>query len=221
MITIRRLKNDSNKSDKELNDSKYYELKYKTEYFVAVFSVIVALAGLLGYNSLQSAKDEIKMDLLQKTKSLDSALVQTDNRIKSKDSILKIVEKKHDLLIKAIPVNERKIDFLNYQITSLEKMINDLNSKNKIRQSFYIVKSLGLKNTDSVTSMKFSYADLTTNIGDKLPKFDKPPFIVPIPEVFANIEIHNVAIDGFTATLGIYVDEVDTFKFSVLIIENK
>lgn len=219
LITLYRLKKNSSKTEKELNDSKYFELKYKTEFFVAVFSVIVAVAGLLGYDSLQNAKNEIKRELLIKTKSIDSILVKTEQRIKLKDSVLKSIELKHDVLINSIPINQKKILEQNYQIHSLQKMIEELNSNNKIKQNFYIVNSLGFdKNKDTEI---FKYQDLKTNIGDKLPKFTKTPFVIGIPEVFASVEIHNVTLDGFAATIGIYYEDFDTLRFSVMIIENK
>lgn len=221
LIAVYRLKRNSTKSDKELNDSKYFELKYKTEFFVAVFSVIVAVAGLLGYDSLQNAKNEIKSDLLVKTKTIDSILINTEQRIKLNDSVIKSIELKHDILINSIPINQKKILLQNQQISSLQKMIDELNSNNKIKQSFYLVNSLGLKNNDKEIYSAFKYEDLKTNIGDKLPKFTKTPFIIPIPEVIAKVEIHNVTLDGFAASIEMYVDDVDTFKFSVMIIENK
>jgi len=78
LISLKRLSKNSTKKDKQLNDSKYYELKYKSEFIIAVFSIVATVAGILGYNSITSAKNEIKADLLAKTKSIDSIINITE-----------------------------------------------------------------------------------------------------------------------------------------------
>jgi hypothetical protein len=221
IITLYRLKRSSQKTDKELNDAKYYELKYKTEFFVAVFSVIVAAAGLFGYNSIKDAKEEITKDLKEKTKSIDSSIFYSEKRIRTQDSTLDIFETKLNLFINSIYNSQKQLYNQNDQLNSLTKLINDINSTNKIKQNFYLVKSLELVVKDDKVTSSYKFADMTTNIGDKLPKFSRPPFVVSIPEVIANVELHHVTADGFDATLGMYMEESNVFKFSVMIIENK
>ncbi|MBA6156750.1 hypothetical protein H3Z83_09510 [Tenacibaculum sp. S7007] len=230
LISLNSLKKNSSKKDKQLNDAKYYELKYKSEFIVAVFSIIVAVAGLLGYNTLNSAKDEIKFDLLKKTKSIDSIINITEKRIKLKDSLLHNIELKQNIINSKIPVNEEKVNAQNYQIYQIQKVISDLNKNNKIKQSFYLVRDLSLEiNKDYYNTYRFE--DLKTNIGDRLPKFVNKPFIIIIPEStthLANIRTDNVTVDKFSATIvGGYTslnnsdDEPDKFKFSIMIIESK
>lgn len=53
LFTLSKLKKQQ-ASQQALNDPRYYELKAKQDFLVAVFSVFVATAAFLGYNSLKS-----------------------------------------------------------------------------------------------------------------------------------------------------------------------
>ncbi|GAA3646012.1 hypothetical protein GCM10022397_33640 [Flavivirga jejuensis] len=46
-------------------------MKYKYEFIVAVFSIIVAVRRLLGYHSIDRAKEEIKKELSSELKPLN------------------------------------------------------------------------------------------------------------------------------------------------------
>lgn len=259
IVVLRRLNNSSTAKDIPLNDAKYYELKYKSEFIVAVFSVIVAVGGLLGYESLQSAKNEVKSDLLTKMRSIDSLVTQTELRIKRKDSLLFEIESKQDIINSAIPINEEKLQKQNVQLRKLMYTINDLNDNNKIKQSFYLVRDLKIKNNKGIkvttqeiqiyrdtlppekraaengmkktlaikqeTGQYYKFDDLKTNLGDKLPKFTKIPFIISIPESSFGLEIYNVTLDGFYVDIASgtkwSVGEEEIFNFSLMIIENK
>jgi len=65
-LNFRSLKKQATLRDKELNDAKYWELKYKTEFMVAIVTLITATAGFLGYSSLQSIEASVKNDFNKK-----------------------------------------------------------------------------------------------------------------------------------------------------------
>jgi hypothetical protein len=43
----------------ELPDSKYFELKFKIQFLVAMFTVFAALATFYGYSTLEDAKEKL------------------------------------------------------------------------------------------------------------------------------------------------------------------
>jgi len=226
LISLKQLKNNSTKSDNQLNDSKYYELKYKSEFIVAVFTIVTAVGGLLGYNTIKNAENNIKEDILLRTVSIDSLIIKTENKILTKDSILKKIESRQDIINKVIPQNDSKLNYQENQIRLIKNTLNKLNENNKIKQSFYIVKSLELDNKFT-QSKKFYFKDLKTNIGDKLPKFSKLPFLIKIPESTIDIEIYDLTLESFSVLMSssFQVKEQDEepkiFTFGLMIIENK
>ncbi len=225
-ISLKQLKRNANKSDNQLNDSKYYELKYKSEFIIAVFSIVATVGGLLGYNTIKSAESKIKEDLLVKTNSIDSIISLTEKRLIKKDSILEKIELRQDFITKTIPENDSKLNNQENQIRLIQSTLNELNKNNKIKQSFYLIKSLEIK-SDEEKEQKFYFKDLMTNIGDKLPKFKKLPFLIPIPENQADITIYNLTLESFSilvaSSIGVYDSDKDpeAYKFGIMVIENK
>lgn len=222
LITLNHLNKNLDKTDNQLNDSKYFELKYKSEFIIAVFSIIIAVGGLLGYNTLKSAKNEIKSNLISKTKSIDSTLNQTAKRIEKKDSILEKIILKQKLINESIPLNDEKIRNQENRINSIQNTINELNENNKIKQSFYLIKSIKLIEDEQI----FYFKDLRTTIDDRLPKFSKIPFIIPISEKFHIVDVFDITLEGFTAGSSLMWGLSNTknngdITFGIMIIENK
>tara|TARA_R110002049_G_scaffold307720_2_gene509186 strand:- start:4424 stop:4921 length:498 start_codon:yes stop_codon:yes gene_type:complete len=129
IISLYQLKNQSKK--KILNDPRYYELKYKFEFIVAVFSIIVAIAGLLGYNSLDNAKQEIKKELTEDLNPLDSTInILNEKMVKINGQIIEF-ESKQDNLINSLPISESQILSQKNEIQDIKNLITDLNNNNK------------------------------------------------------------------------------------------
>lgn len=224
--TLKSIKKNAIQKDSQLNDAKYFELKSKSEFIIAIFSVIVAVAGLLGYNTLQGAKNEIKSELINKTKSIDSLLTITEDRVQEKDSILAQLELKLDIISSLIPLNEKQLNSQRSQLNSLQKVIRDLNTNNKIKQSFYIVRNLEIKKSKKPLVKYFKFNNIKTNIGDNLPKFSKQPIVIPIPESTADFQVYNITSEGFYVGIASSTEweedqEPETYKFSLMIFESK
>lgn len=219
--TLRKLSKNSAKVDSQLNDSKYYELKYKSEFTIAVFTVITAVAGLLGYKTLEDAETSIKADLLVKNNSIDSTFNYTENRILNQDTKLIDIEERQNKINAVISSEDLKIVSQAKKLNVIQNTLKELNENNKIKQSFYLVESLEIPKDEVV----FYFKDLETNLGDKLPKFRKLPFIVPIATV-SSINVYNVTLESFTVSISSYLmlensNEPDVFEFGIMVIENK
>jgi uncharacterized membrane protein len=65
LVTLHQLKKNSSLADTQLNDSKYFELKYKLEFTIAVFTFLVGIAAYLGYNSKESIETKVTNEIDQ------------------------------------------------------------------------------------------------------------------------------------------------------------
>jgi chaperonin cofactor prefoldin len=220
LITLRELKSKRNSEERRLDDSKYFELKFKMEFLITVFSVIVALIGLLGYNTLQNAKSEIKSELNKEFSPIEIRMKNTEKSINDKDSIVKTLESKTFTIANNLGTFDYKAKKQDYSLTSLENKIADINGKNIIKQNYYIVNSIKYKYHEADTTLKkFYFAVLKTNLGDKLPMFETPPLIIPIPESNAMTTIFDITRESFKVGFSSYYGTLDTIQFSVLIIK--
>ena len=142
LVTIRQIKNDSKAKIKILDDPRYYELKFKIEFLVAAVSIIVAIAGILGYNSYESVKSQITLALVKKTDSIDLKLNTVGKDINNKDSSVRNISLRLDEVSKSIPISELKLKTTSVKLQQLEKNIDLINAKNIIKRNYYVVKGL-------------------------------------------------------------------------------
>ena len=80
IINLRKLLKTPLKKDSELNDKKYWELKYKQEYMIAVFAVILGVITWLGYRSVEDIKQDIRLELASKLDSTKKAIDSIEER---------------------------------------------------------------------------------------------------------------------------------------------
>lgn len=218
IISLRELK--SSRNYKELNDPRYYELKYKMEFLVAVFSIIVSLVGLLGYNSIQNAKDEVKISLNKDLDSIQTNLSAIEKTINEKDSLVKNLIAKTNYLNDDISTSASKVKVQNKELNLLRRRIEIINDKNILKKNFYVISSIKYKNTGPPKA--YSFKSLTTSNGDRLPEFKFPPVVIPANESSNLLEVIKVTTEEFTiSSTGFSTDESnsDTLKASFIIIE--
>jgi hypothetical protein len=218
----------SKKIDKkeEISDSKYWELKFKTQYMISTFAVLIALAAYLGYNSIDKIKQETKnylvpgQDSIKKMSDSIKFILDKINEYKLEVATLK---ENGEAAYKNLNAFQNKTIDLNSQISSIKNLIDTLNSKNKVKQNFYVVDSL-FQMTTASTGKKYYYNELKTSLGDILPRFKRPPVVVPLSRSGCEITIDAKNSDYFTAYYGMCNEEIDFDKpfklyFSILIIE--
>lgn len=235
LITLRSLQNKTLRRDENLNDQKYFELKYKNEFLVAIFTVITTAAALLGYNSLKSVEASLSEDFNHKVDSTNRKIanisIQSDSLLKSFENKVGENIKQSNSRLESMDLNSKSLDgklkkldisisdyqksvsdivgaqndidrsfhFSKVEIDSIQGKIKELNSRNILKQNYYIVDSViyDESKADSNGYVKMYFADLRTSIGDKLPLFKRPPFILMGSRHGANGHILNVTNESF------------------------
>ncbi len=256
LYSLKELKTQG-RTDKRLDDPRYYELKYKQEFFIATVSLVATVLVIFGYNSLQNVENDLKEDFANKTASLakrtDSVMQYFDTslnrKISATDLDLKNISKSSSHLMSMTTsqlVNTRQaLTGYNQQLSQLSaqqrevdnqfaivrKRIQEVNERNILKQSFYIVDSLFFDTRVMDTAQNnnsyfvtYYFKDMRTIYGDKLPKFSKPPFVVTTvedtPLGLGAGTIKDITTESFKFNLSSWSDERSrVFRFSILISE--
>ena len=152
-----------NRSYRELKDDRYYELKYKTEFITASVLVVIFVGGFFQY------------------KFFDDVNKTADNLTHRLDSLGRVLESKKDSVSNYQVMQSSLVksqNSLDNRIDSSEKRINIISNKSIVKQDIYIVDRIQFNSPDTC---RFYYKDLKNIKGEKLPVFDKPPFLAIFP----------------------------------------
>jgi hypothetical protein len=221
--------------DNQLNDKNYWELKYKLQYIVTIFSVLLAIAAYLGYNTIENAKESITKDIASRVDSTRKKLVTINSQIENSQSYVDSSVKEADLKLKNyrdlfIKLSE-KTDFVKKTISlssndliEFKKQVNDINSKNIIQQNIYIVDNIQftipeITKFDSLNvprRKRIYFSNLSTISGDKLPIFKKPPFILAFSNQGWDFLIPSVTPTYFDIEVNLLRDD-DTQKTNLTV----
>lgn len=157
----------------QINDQKYWELKYKIQSLVTIFLVIVGVVGYLGISTI----DDVKKTVVKEIKpQLDSTMMAVDSL---RDSL-----KTYSLLMEDLKSNSQQVTsslkISKNDVQSLINTINAINKKNKIQAPVYVVNNIRIDTQIDFGDPKATiyFKDLITSSGDKLPSFTKPPTVV-------------------------------------------
>jgi len=194
---------------KALDDEKYFELKYKLEFLTASFWVMVAIGGLLGYNTLKDAKEEVKTEFSNELEALTDQLEKVKEEIGSNDSTAKNLRKEFPELEKLV--------------SQLQARIKLINSKNILKQNYYVVRYIDKPDWKKDVFMVF-FKDLKTSSGDRLPKFVSSPVVMVSANAGSLPTITNITKESFemyyhtsdfgTADINFLIFETTTFDNS-------
>lgn len=267
ILSLRRLYKSSH-TIKELNDSRYYELKYKQEFIIAIVSVIGTILVVFGYNSIHSVEKALSDEFNSKTEATNAKMNIVSNRsdslIRSFDSALNIRLSRTNNKLASIEINsaslateteknlkkvqssvnsynnsleslkDQQYEIENRNITSDQKMkeiinrITELNNKNILKQNYYLVDSLYfdidkyfMAGSDELQYATYYFKDMHTTLGDKLPHFSKPPFIILSTDGGgSSSKFKNITTDSFKFKFESYMDGTPRMvRFSILISE--
>lgn len=72
---------NKNANDQKLNDSRYYELKNKQDFIMALGSVILFIVGFLGFQSIKEVKSDIINSMKKNLDSVNIQLKQARNSV--------------------------------------------------------------------------------------------------------------------------------------------
>jgi|688.fasta_scaffold419072_2 hypothetical protein len=225
LVTSRELvkKRNQNVGAVGLSDPRYFELKYKNQFLVAMFAVFVGLGSFYGYNTLEDAKKEARTEIINSTDSLKNKLSELEKLMNENKSNALQLGNDFSEVSKNLP----KLDGAFKRLSSLEQKIVNINQKNILKQNFYIVSTIERPILEK--PQRLFLKDLTTSHGDKLPNFKSPPVIIAITDSKFQVDVYNVSTESFIVAWGTnLVDEKEgiqfnptekVFTFSLLVIE--
>ncbi|MBS1555591.1 MAG: hypothetical protein JSU09_11750 [Bacteroidetes bacterium] len=206
-----------------LSDPKYFELKYKIQFQAAMFAVFVSVGAFYGYNTLEEAKKEARAEIIKSTDSLNSELKRLQDIITQNKSDAKELENSFSDVSRNLPRINSSFNRLN----ELEEKIQIINSKNILKQNYYIISSIERPVLEK--PQKLFLKDLTTSHGDKLPEFKLAPVIIPITDSKFQVSVFEITTESFVIAWGNNLVDIDqgvsiypsdkSFTFSLLIIE--
>lgn len=220
LVSLRDIKKH-NRSNKEISDDRYYELKYKIEFIVAIAVVVIGGGTLFGVNWFNDLKKDISNNFKRETDlrfdTINSKLKFVDSSInRHQINVLAYesdVNKLHSVQIFA----EKKIPYISKRISVLDHLVDTISNKNIVKLDFFIIGNLKINTKDENTNHRFYYKDLKTIVGNKLPNFKTAPFLVTVPENDVQLNLKNNNREYFEIVLMSFSSEVDTAKFSVMI----
>jgi len=208
---LRGLKNHSSRRTANLDDAKYWELKSKQEFLVAVVTIVTAVIAFLGYNSkkdiesniktsMRASIDSVKIGLESELKPMSSKVDTFKSSLSNAEGSIKDAENK-------IKSYQQKINELNKQSEALKyiasnsknqadevlKRISEINKNNVLKQQVYICRVV--YDTSNTDQQHFNFQTLTTILGDKLPKFKAKPIVIAISTWPLNA--NKITINGF------------------------
>jgi hypothetical protein len=193
----------------EINDQKYWELKFKIESLITTFSVIIAVAGYLGFSTIKDVKDQVTKEIRPQIDSATLHITAVENTVKSlRDSLTKYKNEFNYLDSGATALQ----DSLSHTKGGFSKLLLDIaaiSKKNKIQAQVYIVNDLELiidkPQGDPYYVRNFSA--LITSTGDKLPTFNKPPLVFAVSKTGGSMYLKNITNTSFELVPGDYLGE--------------
>lgn len=218
-FSLKSLKKQSHLRDTQLNDAKYWELRYKYEFLIAIVGLITAVAGFLGYNSIQSIESAVRTDFNTKVdsvkKALHEAYAETDVKLLSTKKTLdqvnqNVIDYQHRLggnqaVLLKLQRDQFGIrqtgDKSKGELVELSRQIDSINAKNKIKREFYLVTNVAISGKYDLDPATINFSELKTSAGDNLPKFAKPPIVIPALESKTIFRIDFTTKDKFGVTI--------------------
>lgn len=210
----------------KINDERYHELNNKIQLLIAVSSIIILIAGFIGYNSISNIKKEINDDI----EHYKISLQQYDTTLKYYEKLITSLENERKNLTNIIKAS---IDETN----RLQNVLIQLQKDYSFNVRTYLVADIPfekrkIKDTEDFEKVRVYFKNLRTTDGKILPQFKSPPFVSIQNIGFAFlIKIKEITLDYFeyepgeVSTLdektGIEEPIFPISKFDILITTNK
>jgi hypothetical protein len=195
----------------QLNDQKYYELKYQLQFVTSVFPIILSILLYAGYTQLDSLPKKIQEEIASQVKP------QIDNLKKSTEALKeeqKNIEDKYSFLVtfyqtlqgkgtsinKSLGNSNAALVLLEQKLNNLQNQTDVISNKDIVNQPIYVVTNLNFKMDEDKDVQYYKFSDCKTISGNKLPEFTKPPLILAFSNYGAQINICGVTNKQFNAT---------------------
>jgi hypothetical protein len=193
--TLHDMKKLTQKNEISTADSRYYELKYNIQFLVGMSTILIAIVGSLGYSSFKNVESQISESA---KKSIEPLMIKVDsisNHLIIKTEVIKGL----DSSINSISKSAEKIESAINKVQLLETKINKINSRNILKQNYYIIPSIEIDLSKPGVKTIF-YKNLVTNNGDRLPTFKSPPLVFGTQDLNSAFMIFNVTTLSFQIT---------------------
>lgn len=203
-------------NSKVVNDIRYYELKSKYEFLVAIVSVALAIAVFVGLGTKKDIENQLKASLEPTTKLAIENEIRTsanEQRTSLIDSQINRQEALLNSFYTVISSLKADLNGVSINISKSRNEIDLLNKKDILKRNFYLVDNLTGPNKDVAegsTDRKIAFDTLITSLGTKLPVFEKPPIIFAVSN--KGLQIYNIDVTTKTFTLRIlppYFESLD------------
>ncbi len=180
IINIRTLRTviklQTNKKENKIDDERYHELNNKIQLLIVVSSIILLIGGFLGYNSINTIKKEIQVEVQDKMDEYVKKLEGYESIIEKYDKLIPNLEYERDTTFKSlIKIKEElKITLLN-----LEQLQRDyrLSAKTYFVKGIQIGQQLINENTNQ---HRIYFKDLQ-KINNRIPAvFKEEPFVTVV-----------------------------------------
>lgn len=213
----------------QIDDSKYYELKYQLQYITAIFPIIIVILIYTGYDYItnfpKEISKEIQTQIQPKIDSLKTEMRSFDSlSILMKEKGLKInsgLNHSNDTLQQLS--NQIKISKRDVQI--LQQQTSEINQKDILHQPIHIITGLKFDIRDYKKTI-YKFDQYRSTSGEPLPYFKKAPILMPIVNgiIITPFNITNTQFSAdykpFVMQYGvIYGNDVNVREFGVIIIE--
>ena len=213
------------------NDIRYYELKSKYEFLVAITAFLLAFGTFYGISTKKDLEKSLRADFTEK---LDSIQEQSAN-LKSKLGLLNVTTDKkveqtdktlnayYDALLKS----QAKQGTIDKKFTEYAGRIDSLRLKNLLKRNFYLVDNIVFNYDEYLkgsggSSKTIYFNTIITSLGDRLPTFSKPPIVIALSDDGYGFIITRITSTYFTINVSGTWSEKTTpgdFKLRLLISE--
>lgn len=223
-----------------LNDEKYYELKSKQEFLLAIGTLIAAVIAFIGYDSYKNFQEAIQKNLEdQLVTTTDKLKVQSQNLAEQQKNIdtlnasisrnniyvarateiLANLDKKQEALDNKLNQSENSIVTYNKRIKDIQDRLSTIANKNIINQEIYLVKDLKYHFEGSSDTVTYYFKNLQTINGEPLPTFKDTPIVIPVSNVGAQFQLSKVTPNYFQLIYmnSIYEDLGHDLTFTAMI----
>lgn len=220
-VTLQRLSKSKNQSPDKADDSRYFELKYRVEFIVSIFSVVVGVMAFLGYNSITNAKNEIKSGMEKEVSDIKDEFSRVRTNVDTLNALRANLELKYRVISKGAATSETIIQDHLSRLTLMQKQIDAINSKKIVQQNFIVTKSLTFRQTEKNPDNVVYFKDIQTLTGERLPNFSSPPLVIPVSEGDKVIDVLNVDSNSFQVFYGSSTGkdpDMNKMEFSLVII---
>ncbi|WP_282118055.1 hypothetical protein [Maribacter aquivivus] len=212
LIFLYKILNNLKTKKKRNADEKYFELKYNINLLKSISAILIFVFGFIGYSSFVDFKTNMKEDI---DKTLENQKVD----ISEIDKTLSDYKKNLDSLIVFKNQLKNLLEVNDLDLKKINKKVSSINNSFKYNPKIYIVNDLNFP--DNAGKLTFSFSNMTTVHGEKLPKFNKAPFIT-VQGYSAGIQIievtkNYVILDMNMTYMALDGNTIDNYKFDLWI----